>query len=484
LIVCIYATRTILMTALSFIQVEIDGFRGLRSLNLDGLGRVNILVGRNNSGKTSVLEALSILCQPQNPDEWLAMVRRRDFGGLDETVVQSLRWCFAQATALTDPEKLIESTCQFKCNGSFPLRELNISYSEFKEPSPKMQHRSPYGWHLEHVLDKSIIWDMMLDEEIMSDEDMMLDEELMSDEDMMLDEELMSDEDMMRYEKMMRDVELARRVELMRGAARRVELMRGAARRAELARRVELVRGAELVHVPVWLKQPSGWFDWLLKSNQQIDEEAKVLRVFEDISLSTYRKEIKSPWLDCKTLTPYSYQTNSYQLQAQSKRIFQDDSPTVLELLKDFDADVEGIDMASFSGNRAAIYIKHRKLGVAPLSVFGDAMRRAVLLAATLPSLKKGGILLIDEVEAGIHVGALTNVFTWLVKAARKLEIQIFVTTHSLEALDALISTNPEQVEDDIVAFHLTQTEEGTQCKRFSGDLLHRLRFERGLDVR
>ena len=155
-----------------------------------------------------------------------------------------------------------------------------------------------------------------------------------------------------------------------------------------------------------------------------------------------------------------------------------------MELLKDFDADVEGIDMASFSGNRAAIYIKHRKLGVAPLSVFGDAMRRAVLLAATLPSLKKGGILLIDEVEVGIHVAALTNVFKWLVNAARKLEIQIFVTTHSLEALDAIISANSEQTEDDIVAFHLTQTEEGTQSKRFSGDLLHRLRFERGLDLR
>jgi len=40
------------------------------------------------------------------------------------------------------------------------------------------------------------------------------------------------------------------------------------------------------------------------------------------------------------------------------------------------------------------------------------------------------------------------------------------------------------QEEDDIVAFHLSQTEEKTECKRFSGDLLHRLRFERGLDLR
>ena len=378
------------MTALSFTQIEINGFRGLRSLNLDGLGRVNILVGDNNSGKTSVLEALSILCQPQNPDEWLSMVRRRDFGGLDETIVQSLRWCFTQATALIDPEILIESTCEFKCDGSFPLRGLSVKYSEFMGvPSPEEMRHS-------------------------------------------------------RRRFMGKDLTVG-----------------------------EVIRGAELQHIPDWTPQ-----------NLHLDPKSlSTLKVFEDFYAPPFLlgKRKLGYWLDSKTLTPYSYQLNRTQLRSQSKQLFEDDS---LELLKDFDADVEGIRMASFSGDRAAIYIKHRKLGVAPLSVFGDAMRRAVLLAATLLSLKEGGILLIDEVEVGIHVDALANVFRWLVDAARKRKIQIFVTTHSLEALDALISASSVQEEDDIVAFHLSQTEEKTECKRFSGDLLHRLRFERGLDLR
>jgi predicted ATPase len=381
-----------LMTALSFTQVEIDGFRGLRSLNLDGLGRVNILVGRNNSGKTSVLEALSILCQPQNPDEWLSMVRRRDFGGLDETIVQSLRWCFTQIGALTDPEILVDANCEFKCNGSFPLRRLSARYSEFMgEPSPdeirsSFAHRFRLG---NKVMDSTIM------------------------------------------------------------------------------------RGAELSHISTWSKNQSSLFS--------DNEEAIVLKVWENLPFR--RRYSKNLGLNSVTLTPYSYQLTNRQLKSQSKFLFETSS-VVLELLKDFDADVEGIDIGSFSGGSAAIYIKHHKLGIAPLSIFGDAMRRAVLLATTVLSLEAGNILLIDEVEVGIHVGALANVFRWLVEAARKLKIQIFVTTHSLEALDAIISTNPERREDDIVAFHLTQTEEGTQCKRFSGDLLHRLRFERGLDVR
>jgi len=55
------------MTQLPFEKVFIDGFRGLRNLELDGLGPINILVGGNNSGKTSVLEALSIACNPFEP---------------------------------------------------------------------------------------------------------------------------------------------------------------------------------------------------------------------------------------------------------------------------------------------------------------------------------------------------------------------------------------------------------------------------------
>ena len=42
-------------------SVEIEGYRGLKRLTMSGLGRVNLLVGTNNSGKTSVLEALYLV---------------------------------------------------------------------------------------------------------------------------------------------------------------------------------------------------------------------------------------------------------------------------------------------------------------------------------------------------------------------------------------------------------------------------------------
>lgn len=47
--------------------VTIDGYRGFSHYEMSGLGRVNLLVGKNNSGKTSVLEALYFLSSDGDP---------------------------------------------------------------------------------------------------------------------------------------------------------------------------------------------------------------------------------------------------------------------------------------------------------------------------------------------------------------------------------------------------------------------------------
>ena len=39
-------------------SIQISGYRGLDSFRLEGLGRINLLVGTNNSGKTSILECI------------------------------------------------------------------------------------------------------------------------------------------------------------------------------------------------------------------------------------------------------------------------------------------------------------------------------------------------------------------------------------------------------------------------------------------
>jgi AAA15 family ATPase/GTPase len=47
-------------------SIRIENFRGFKTFELQQLGRINLLVGTNNSGKTSVLEAIQLLCSPKN----------------------------------------------------------------------------------------------------------------------------------------------------------------------------------------------------------------------------------------------------------------------------------------------------------------------------------------------------------------------------------------------------------------------------------
>jgi AAA15 family ATPase/GTPase len=48
-------------------QLKIENFRGFDSLEIDGLSRINLFVGKNNSGKTSILEALFLIFGMSNP---------------------------------------------------------------------------------------------------------------------------------------------------------------------------------------------------------------------------------------------------------------------------------------------------------------------------------------------------------------------------------------------------------------------------------
>ena len=49
-------------------SVHIEGYRGFQRFDMNGLGRVNLLVGTNNSGKTSVLEAIHLLTTRGDPN--------------------------------------------------------------------------------------------------------------------------------------------------------------------------------------------------------------------------------------------------------------------------------------------------------------------------------------------------------------------------------------------------------------------------------
>lgn len=372
-------------------HIEIDGFRGFDNFTLPKLGRVNVLVGGNNSGKTSLLEAIALLCAPTDPDKMLEVVRGRDPGTMDESRLHSLRWCFTRKQPVAKAEEWASTQCTLKMQGAFGLAQLDI------------------------VLD-----------EVVAEPDQ---------------------QDRRRAERLGLAVPLEK-------------------------------QGVQITYYPrlamassdEWPAMPAQGFKML------------VWELVGRVRRGSAQAKLHVP---CSVIYPYSYQLNPEQVRALSPLLLDGENAVLIELLQLFDPDVLNVDIGSSRGYLPAIYLKHRRLGLAPLSVFGDAMRRSVLLASTLSALPKGGVLLLDEVEAGVHVEAQQRFFAWLINAAHQRDVQVFMTTHSLEALDAMLLGQANSGTDkDIVVYQLKREPDAVHCKRFAGDLLHRLRFERGLDVR
>ena len=88
-------------------------------------------------------------------------------------------------------------------------------------------------------------------------------------------------------------------------------------------------------------------------------------------------------------------------------------------------------------------------LGEMPVSSYGDGIKmfllsqgswvKMVLALSNGIAMAAGGILLIDEIETAIHKKYYDDIFRFIVKACKAFNLQAFITTHSIEAIDAIL---------------------------------------------
>lgn len=103
-------------------SISIDNFRGIHRSKIEGLTRVNLFFGKNNCGKSSLLEALFLSCGQSNPLLPASINAMRTYTRLTET---DIRYFFYQMDAAN---QIQIATC-----GS---QERNLAITSFQEAAP------------------------------------------------------------------------------------------------------------------------------------------------------------------------------------------------------------------------------------------------------------------------------------------------------------------------------------------------------------
>ena len=85
-----------------------------------------------------------------------------------------------------------------------------------------------------------------------------------------------------------------------------------------------------------------------------------------------------------------------------------------------------------------------------PLRTFGEGLNRLFTLALALVNAR-GGLLLVDEFENGLHYSVQVDVWRMIFRLAKRLDVQVFATTHSRDAVRAFQETAAESPEEGVL---------------------------------
>lgn len=167
-----------------------------------------------------------------------------------------------------------------------------------------------------------------------------------------------------------------------------------------------------------------------------------------ELSDSAYARRSNIFWERPSMDTPLSYVPTQflsldYLAQLWDQIVFSPHEDSVKTALRIIEENVEEIAFVQSkpddprrvrrSERTAKVKLRSLKIGI-PLNSMGDGMLRVLQLALTIfPA--KNGMLLIDEFENGLHWTAQEKIWKLIFQLATELNIQVFATSHSNDAL-------------------------------------------------
>jgi AAA15 family ATPase/GTPase len=155
----------------------------------------------------------------------------------------------------------------------------------------------------------------------------------------------------------------------------------------------------------------------------------------------------------------------------------------IIEILNKVDNKIQGI---SFGLNRM-INIDIGLDRLIPLNLLGEGIRRLLTIVLSIYDAKDG-IVMIDELENGLHFSTLKCLWRAVVYSSKKYNAQIFATSHNYETLKYLMEVldepENEKYQDEVRNFtirKISELEHKSYCYKFP-EFHHAI--EEGIELR
>ena len=134
------------------------------------------------------------------------------------------------------------------------------------------------------------------------------------------------------------------------------------------------------------------------------------------------------------------------------------------------------------------IYIDTGLQRFIPIHVAGDGLKRLLSIITAIYNAKNG-IILIDEVDNGLHFSVQQLLWKAIITAAKQFNVQIFATTHSIECLAALntaaqtFKQNKNIIDDEIRYFRIERNNDTHKIYTYEQEIF-KLAMEKNWEVR
>jgi len=298
-------------------SLEIENFRAFRHLHIERLARVNLIVGKNNVGKTSVLEALWLYACRGDPGViWEQLAVREESTGWSASPVpapalRAIRNLFAQR-----PDVVAQGGTLTIGSAAVPDQRLTLALERHADPTSQQRGLVPFF-----------------------------------------------------------SLRIGAKTQLF------TEFMQHMPDRSI---------PPDVIHIPNAIVLAGGL------------TPAYVTALWDKIALTNLEEDVVAA---LRMIAPEIERVN---------------------MLADPAVGPQRIAMARVQGNGQPIALRS----------YGDGMFRLFVLAVALVNAKDG-LLLVDEIENGLHYTALPALWQQIFQVATRLNVQVFATTHSQDCLEA-----------------------------------------------